>query len=188
MDNVISPPPRRLPSLRAKPIAFKPENEQPVFPQPHNHGTHILRIIRMRLPDYRASRHGTEPLAHRGLPRSAAPHRGRLPRPRLDSRRNHKGARAKQPGLQTQQARDAYVTLDDPPRSEAISYALDISYARRYCGFRDSFLTTWDSRCILRPLLGPSAYLQDWLGLLLDLLWPLQRNQSLACRRDFRRC
>ena len=56
-----------------------------------NLGSHILAIVRRRLPGDWTERYATTPRADRNLRRNAALHRRRLPGIRLDPRRDHPG-------------------------------------------------------------------------------------------------
>ena len=59
-----------------------------------NLGSHILAIVRRRLPQDWTERYNTTPRADRDLHRDTALHRCRLQGLRLDPRRNHPGTRA----------------------------------------------------------------------------------------------
>ena len=54
-----------------------------------NLGSHILAIVRRRLPEDWTERYNTTPVPHRDLRRDAALHRRRLQGIGLDPRRNH---------------------------------------------------------------------------------------------------
>ena len=69
-----------------------------------NLGSHILALIRRRLPDDWTEALQHHARAHRDLRRDPALHRRRLQGLRLDPRRDHPGARALRPGQAVRQA------------------------------------------------------------------------------------
>ena len=89
-----------------------------------NLGSHILAIVRRRLPGGWAERYNTAPVLIEDLRPDPALHRRRLQGLGLDPRRDHPGTRALRPGQAVRQAQEGHLAPAPAERLEASPQSL----------------------------------------------------------------
>ena len=100
----------------------------------HNLGSHILAIVRRRLPQDWTERYHTTPVLIETFVETPALHRRRLQGLRLGPCRNHPGSRALRPAHETLSAEKGHLAATTPKRLEANAQSLNPPYPSPHNG------------------------------------------------------